>query len=108
MDLSTEQMFILTIIVIPLLTQGIKLYAAKMGHPPSRTAITIIAFVISLGLGYWWMLPKLPTFEDPMTSALQLVTVIGSLLGFATLIYNVILDKIFEKFNLTKDRFEQP
>ena len=106
MTLTTEQVFILTAIVIPLLVQGIKLYAAKVGHPPSRTVITIVAFVVSLGLGYWWMLPKLPTPEDPMTTAVQFIAVVGSLLGFATLIYNVILDKIFEKANLTKERFE--
>jgi hypothetical protein len=103
--MTPEQIMIVTVLVVPLLVQGFKLVLAATGKEVSRFWATVVAFVVSVGLAFWWVRPALPTTTDPMQMATEIMVIIGSVFGFATLIYNLILSKLFEVAKLTKERF---
>lgn len=60
----------------------------------SRTWITVIVFVVSAVLGFLFLVPKIPATTDPMELATALVNMAAAVLGMATLIYNIILEKV--------------
>ena len=102
MELSAEQLLLLGL-VASVLSQLAKLLLAKFGYSTSRLVITIIVVVVSVALGYVWLKPELPTYTDPMQFALALLVAATAVFGFATLIYNVLLFKIFEVLKWTKN-----
>lgn len=113
MELTAEQGFWIAAIV-SIVVQVIKLVSAKTEKPISRTWLTVILFVIGLALSVVWMGPKIPPVPvyvaDPPVYTAAMLAWVGELvamatlvLGFATLIYNVLFDKIFAAFNWTKD-----
>src|SRR3989304_10489771 len=103
MELSAEQLLLLGL-VASVLSQLAKLLLAKFGYDTSRLVITIIVVVVSVALGYVWLKPELPTYTDPMQFAVALLVAATAVFGFATLIYNVLLSKVFEVLTWTKDR----
>lgn len=105
MELSQEQILLITAIVVPLITQILKLILAWQGKEVSRLWITIGAFVVSVGLAIWWWMPQIPTTSDPMEFVTALLGAATTVLGGATLIYNIILAKIFEATGVTKANF---
>jgi hypothetical protein len=92
--------------VAALVVQILKLLAAQFGWDIHRGWTTVIAFVISVIMAYFFF-PVEVIFvpDDPMTSAQNLIAAASALLGSATLVYNVLLEKIATKFSLTKERF---
>lgn len=112
-------------IVAAVVFQLIKLYQARKGVVIDRTVLTVILFVISIPLAYIWARPALPAFppwpapvEDPSLYAGlivaflgevivflgKLIAVLAAIIGFATSIYNILLEKVFEKLGWTKAR----
>ena len=61
--------------------------------------------VFSIALAVVWQLPKLPVVTDPLEFLLELLQVIGGVVGFATLIYNLLLEKLLDGLGLTVARF---
>jgi len=77
--------------------QIIKIIAVKFDKKPTKLGITLIAFAISVGMAAMWYRPVLPPTTDPMEFALALATAATSVLGAAVGMYNIILEKIFQK-----------
>ena len=101
MELSVTQLAILGL-VTTVVVQLAKLLLAKFGYNTSRLVTTIVVVVVSVGLGYAWLLPKLPSVSDPMELATALLQTALAVFAFATLIYNVLLDQIFKALGWTK------
>ena len=94
----------------------LKLAYAQFGDAfLGRKTLTLVLFLVSLALAYLWASPSLPvvpvTGGDPAgVSALwfgyagELIAVGSVILGFATMIYNFLLQKVFEGLGWTPDR----
>jgi hypothetical protein len=64
-----------------------------------RTVLTILVMIISLGLGYLWLAPVIAVAfasGDPMTTLGALLQLAVSIVGYATLIYNILLANIIK------------
>ena len=101
MELSLEQIFVLGLLA-SVLAQGVKLIAAKWGKDTGKIVASIVVIVASVALSYFWMRPEIPPATDPMQLAIALLQAALSVFGFAVLIYNFLLAKIFEVLNWTK------
>jgi hypothetical protein len=67
--------------------------------------MTVIAYVLSLGLAVAWLWPfELPALGDPAQFMAALLALASSVLGFATLIYNVLLDKLLDAMGLAVEK----
>lgn len=106
-ELSLEQVLLIGF-VAAVLAQIIKVIAAKLGHVLHKDWITAIAFVLSVALAFIWIAPKWVPTGDPMTDALNLVNQAGAVLGFATAIYNVLLEKVLAKLDGWMPEFLKP
>jgi len=84
-------------IAASIVAQIIKIVAVKFGKKPTKVGITLIAFGLSIGMAAIWYSPVLPPITDPMEFALALFAAATSVLGAAVGIYNVILEKLFQK-----------
>jgi len=101
-SLNTGQLLLIGFIAT-LLAQGLKLLFARLSKPLTRDWVTGVAFVASIALAYAFMPKPVETMTDPMQMATYLLEQSSAVLGSATLIYNVILEKIFDKFGWTKE-----
>lgn len=119
-ELDAGQIAILGLIAT--ITAGlVNLYLKKTGQPLGRRWITTGLFAFSMLLAYAWGKPLLPPFpafpapvDDPAIYAALLVAFLGnfvtflgaliaaasSVTGFATLIYNTLLQGVLEKISL--------
>lgn len=88
---------IISFILLPVLAQLFKLLAAKYGAELGRLWTTIIVFVLSLAIAFVVMAPQLPSCTDVAQCITSYLTIAGALTGFATLLYNVILERLFVK-----------
>ena len=104
MKLSEGQTFLINVVAAPILVQVFKLLALKLGTELSRRWITIIGFIVSIALGYWWAAPQFTPSEDPMQFATALLTAASTVFGVATLAYNLLMDKVFELLSVSKDK----
>ncbi len=93
--LDVGQLYLIGL-VATVAAQVIKIVAKKMGKDVSKLAITLVAFVTSLGLAAFWFMPQLPPASDPMEFAVVLVQTATAILGAAVAIYNVILEKLLQ------------
>lgn len=100
------QLFLIGVIASGIV-YAIKLVVAKMPDVVIRRDwLTIFLYVISLALAAMWggvFLPEFGTYADPVTfvaAALRWVgealVALGPSVGFATLIYNVLLQRVFD------------
>lgn len=95
-ELDLQQIAVLGFIA-PFLTQVIKLvFNVVLKKQISKVYVTGIVFAVSLVLGYFWSGVELVFTGDLLADATMLVTVASGILGVATLVYNVILEKILE------------
>ena len=89
-----------------IVVQVLKLIAANFGVDIHRGWLTIIAFVLSVIVAYFFFPVEVVIVpDDPMTTAQNVIAAAAALLGSATLVYNVLLEKLANKWNLTKERF---
>lgn len=96
MELTPEIAFLVSVIITPIVAQGIKWVSAFLGWELGRRPISIVAFIESAILAVVLIRPTLPLFEDPMAFVLELLVVAGAVLGFAQLLYNLVLARLFE------------
>lgn len=99
MELDTFQLLVIGF-VASVFAQVFKLIVAKLGSEVPRIWVTVAAFVISLVLAVVFMKPALPPAGDP-NFVLALVQLATAVLGAATVIYNILLAKVFEKIGLS-------
>lgn len=93
MSLSPEQLIYVGI-VASVVTQGLRLLANKFGYKPSRVVVNVGLFVISIGLGVaFGGLPEVAS-GDPMELASALIAGAAAVLGSASFIYNILLNKV--------------
>lgn len=104
MELTVVQIAIIGLVAVVLI-QVIKLLAAKLGVVLSKFWVSVVAMVFSIALAVVWQLPKLPVVTDPLEFLLELLQVVGGVVGFATLIYNLLLEKLLDGLGLTVARF---
>jgi len=96
MELAAEQLIYIGI-VASVATQALRLLANHFDFKPSRVVVNIALFVISIGLGVaFFGLPEVAS-EDPMELAGALVANAAAVLGSASLIYNVLLEKVLRQ-----------
>lgn len=93
MSLSPEQAILIGLIAT-VLTWLIQFAAAKFNLAISKVGITVVAFVVSVVMAFLFMAPKIVLSTDPMQAALDLIAQAGAVLGFATVIYNLLLEKL--------------
>jgi hypothetical protein len=101
--LTPEQIMLIGFIATAL-TLVLKLLAQYFGYVPGRGPLTVLLYVISFvlgGLRTGVYLPVFPPFVDPITfvaAVLQfvadLLAMIAPVVGIATLIYNVLYEKV--------------
>src|SRR5512146_2477762 len=103
MTLTPEQLILIglvaTVAAYLLRLLAIQLFKTKI----DRDWVTGIAFVLSLILSVLWMLPTLPPVVDFGSLVAVLVDKAAAVLGFATIIYNVLLERILQKLNVDVD-----
>lgn len=105
MELTAEIIMIVGF-VASILSAGIKLLSAKFGVELTKFWMTVIVAAVSIVLAVLFNLPALPVYgDDPMLYVTSWLTLISGYVGFATLIYNLILDKVLDKLKLTSARF---
>jgi hypothetical protein len=98
MQLSGDQLVLIggiSTVLVSFLKFILGLFAVKM----SRTVLTIIVMVVSLVLGYIWLAPAIAvaiTAGDPMTVLGALLNIAVAVVGYATLIYNILLANLIK------------
>ena len=96
MELSPEQLLYIGV-VASVITQALRLLANHFEYKPSRIVVNIVLFIISIGLGIaFFGLPEVAG-DDPMELAGALLANAAAVLGSASLIYNVLLDKVLRQ-----------
>lgn len=117
-NLTSEQMFLIEIlagILAAVIVQLVKLALAWFGIKIGREPVSFALFLVAAGLGFWWLKPTLPPFPifsaDPAAfiPALfgwlgQIVAVGALIVGYATVIYNVLVKKIFDKIGWNSEQ----
>jgi hypothetical protein len=113
-QITPEQVIIIGFIAAGL-GQLLKVGTALLGVKLDRKWLTVALFVISVAIAYLWAAPILPAFPvqdaNPAVFGGAIVGWIGSvvsvasvIIGFATLIYNLILQKVFEMLGWTSEK----
>lgn len=86
----------------------IRLAMQKYGYKPSKANLTIILFIVAIGLSVLFSpvaLPIFPTWTgDPASYAPLVIAylglflqIAGSVVAYATTVYNILLSQVFEK-----------
>lgn len=100
-ELTGAQLLIVGFIAT-LIVQGLRLAIAKWGQTIiNKRVVSIICFVISTALAYIFLKPAIPTTHEPIELAVQLLSLAAGVMGFATLIYNLLLEKILSSLGWT-------
>jgi len=113
MNITVEQGLLIGLLAT-VIVQGLKLGVVYFGWQINRQWLTGGLYVVSLVPAYFWLAPVFPappvSGADPsafMGLVLawlgQLLTISGAVFGFATMIYNLLLAKVFEALGWTKD-----
>jgi hypothetical protein len=93
MQLSGDQLVLIggiSTLLVSFLKFLLGLFEVKM----PRTVLTIVIMVVSLVMGYVWLAPAIAiafATGDPMGSLGALLNIAVSVVGYATLIYNILL-----------------
>jgi hypothetical protein len=106
-QLTPEQIGIIGL-VAAILAQGAKIIFAWIGKPIDRKWVTAVLLVAGMGMAYIWARPALPTWPiligEPIADMLavlgffmSLVLAASAVVGIATPIYNLLLEKVFER-----------
>jgi hypothetical protein len=102
-ELPEFWIFVVTIIIVPALVQVFKLIAQWRGKELRRLTSAIVAAIISLVIAGIIIRPELPVLEDPMTFLSEMMRLGGAIMGYATLVYNLILARLFEAIHFAPD-----
>ncbi len=101
MELNLYQIFLVGL-VASALVQALRLIGANFNVKFSKAVIGWISAGVSLGLAVYFLLDQLPALVgDPMELITALATYVGLIVGWATLIYNIVFDKLLDVVGLT-------
>ena len=94
MELTVLQLGVLGI-VASAVTQGLRLLANRFGYKPNEVVTNIGLWILSIpiAIGFFGM-PELPTGSDPAEVANALAIAATTVLGSASLIYNVFMKRV--------------
>jgi hypothetical protein len=99
----------LQVYLVGLLASGLavvlRFVTAKLGLELGKSAMTVIVGLLSFGLAVAFNPPALPPYLNLVQYVGAWALLITPYVGAATLIYNIILDKILGRLNLTTERF---
>ena len=96
MELSVDQIFYVGV-VASVVTQALRLLANHFEFKPADEIVTIVLFVISIGLGIaFFGLPEVAS-NDPMELAQALVASAVAVFGSAVGIYTLLLKKVLRQ-----------
>ena len=98
-------------VVASIVAQGVKMYAAWRGVEIGRKGMTLTVFGAAVFLAYVFARPVVPAFPLPVEDPAVYATLVGAwlvsiaqmaagLLGAAFTVYNLLLEKVFEKMNI--------
>ena len=104
MELTPDQLLIIGLLASAL-TVVVKFIAANFGYSPGKATLTIVVAVFSSVLAVLFNVPQLPIYIDPLQYLGEWLALLSIYGGVATLIYNLIIDKVLDKANLTSERF---
>ena len=93
MELTVEQVLLVGLIA-SVITQFLRFLADKANVNLGQEVVNVILFVVALTLGFFWMRPEIPVGGDPMELAKVLLEAALGVVGFAALIYNILLKKV--------------
>ena len=104
MELTIEQLVLLGL-VASLIAQTIKWLSATFGVKLQSWVISLVVVLVSVVFSRLWAPQQFPApGEDIMLFINQLLTFIGAVVGFATLIYNFLLKAVLDKVGLGVDQ----
>jgi hypothetical protein len=105
MELTAAQLVLIGL-VATVVSALLRLAVAKFGGVEIQKGwMSVIAYVLSVVLAVAFMWPlELPAGSDPSQFVAALLALATSVFGFATLIYNVLLDKLLDAVNLKVER----
>lgn len=114
MNITSEQIVLIGFFAL-VIVQVLKLGVAYFGLKIDRTWLTVLLFGVAVALAGVWAAPSLPAFPamdaDPAVFGGAIIGWIGNvvsvasvIIGFATLIYNLLLQKVFEALGWTSDK----
>lgn len=103
-ELTPEQLWIVGA-VASVLSVAVRFLAARFGFSLGKGAMTVVVAVISFALAAAFNVPALPAYVDPVQFVGDWVALLASFVGPATVIYNLLLDKVLDRFGLTAQRF---
>lgn len=101
MELDLYQIFLVGLVASALL-QVLKLIAANFNVTFSKAVIGWISVGVSLLMAVYFLLPELPDLVgDPMGLVTAIVAFLSMVAGMATLIYNIVFDKLLDVVGLS-------
>lgn len=105
MELTALQLLIIGAVATAL-SAALRLLVAKFGgFEIGKGWMSVIAYVVSIVLAVVWLWPlELPVGGDPSQFIAALLALASSVLGFATIIYNVLLDKLLNGVGLAVEK----
>jgi hypothetical protein len=104
MELTPDQVLIVGV-VASILVVVLNFIAANFGYKLGKGTLTIVVAVVSGLLAVLFNLPKLPVYVDPLQYVGEWLALLSAYVGIATLVYNLIIDKVLQRLNLTQERF---
>ena len=93
MELTVEQVLLIGL-VASVITQLLRFLADTANVSLGQEVVNVILFVVALTLGFLWIRPGIPVGGDPMELAKVLLEAALGVVGFAGLIYNILLQKV--------------
>ena len=93
MELTVEQVLLVGFIA-SVITQFLRFLADKANVELGQEVVNVILFAVAVTLGFLWIRPEVPVGGDPMELAKALLEVALGVVGFAGLIYNILLQKV--------------
>lgn len=97
-------------LIASVLIQVFKWFAEIRGTEIDPRYVRAVVFAVSMGMGWYWIRPEIPAGADFMDLALAIFAGLGVIGGFAKVIYDILLERIFKGldivFEFVRFRFE--
>lgn len=96
-EMTPDRIFLIGLIASALVV-GIRFVFAKVLHKDLHKGwITVMVAAVSVALAIIWQLPTFGPIDEPMAFLGLLTQYMASIVGAATMIYNILLSKVLDK-----------